>query len=71
MYFENAALWIYCAPLALASLGVVCFIGLAIIRWINEHEDSRGTRALWAVLWASGLAMLTIGIGMAAVAMGQ
>ena len=71
MYFENAVFWIYYSPLALASLGIVGFIGLAIIRWINEHEDSRGTRALWAALWASGLAMLALGIWIAAAAPGR
>jgi hypothetical protein len=53
------------APFVIATLGVLSFIGLAVVRWINEHEDARPARALWAALWACGLAMLGLGAALA------
>ena len=57
--------WIFVAPYVVAALGIAGFIGLAVIRWINEHDESRATRALWAVLWGCGLAMLAMGAALA------
>jgi hypothetical protein len=66
---HHGLVWICFAPFIVATLGVISFIGLGVIRWINEGDDSRTTRALWAVLWTCGLAMLALGATLGSAAM--